>query len=62
MGITDVHRVRLFPLPLSSTTFNWFTSLTPGSIETWPNLEHKFHEYFYNGEVELNLSDLTAVR
>jgi hypothetical protein len=49
-------------LSLSSTPFSWFTSLTPGSIETWPSLEHKFHEYFYNGEVELRLSNLTTVR
>jgi hypothetical protein len=25
-------------------------------------LEHKFHDYFYNGEVELRLSDLTSLR
>jgi hypothetical protein len=36
--------------------------LNAGSIETWPSLEHKFHEYFYNGEVELRLSNLMVVR
>jgi hypothetical protein len=25
-------------------------------------LEQKFHEYFYNGEIELKLSDLTSIR
>jgi hypothetical protein len=25
-------------------------------------LEQKFHDYFYNGEVELRLSDLTSLR
>jgi hypothetical protein len=25
-------------------------------------LEERFHEYFYNGEIELKLSDLTIVR
>jgi hypothetical protein len=25
VGINDVHKVRLFPLYLSSTAFNWFT-------------------------------------
>jgi hypothetical protein len=25
-------------------------------------LEPKFHDYFYNGEVELRLSDLTSLR
>jgi hypothetical protein len=62
VGITDVHRVRLFPLSLSGTAFHWFTSLAPNTIDTWPALEQKFHDYFYNGEVELKLSDLTFVR
>jgi hypothetical protein len=62
VDITDVRRICLFLLSLSSTAFSWFTSLTLGSIETWPSLEHTFHEYFYNGEVELRLFDLTVVR
>jgi hypothetical protein len=60
--MTDVHRVRLFPLSLSGTAFNWFTSLAPNSIDTWTSLEQKFHNYFYNGEVELRLPDQTAIR
>jgi hypothetical protein len=62
VGIADVHRVRLFPLSLSGTVFSWFMSLTPNSVETWLSLEQKFHEYFYNGEVELRLSNLMPVR
>jgi hypothetical protein len=62
VGITDVHKIRLFPLSLSGTGFNWFTSLALDSINTWPCLEQKFHNYFYNGKVELRLSDLTLVR
>jgi hypothetical protein len=61
-SIMDVHTIRLFPLALSDTTFSWFTSLAHNSVDTWALLEHKFHEYFYNGEVELRLLDLTAVR
>jgi hypothetical protein len=57
-GITDMHKIRLFPLSLLGTTFNWFVSLTPSSIQTWEHLEQKFHEYFYNGETELRLSHL----
>jgi hypothetical protein len=60
VGITDVHRIWLFPL--SGPTFNWFTSLAPNTIDSWVALEQRFHDYFYNGEVELRLSDLTAVR
>jgi hypothetical protein len=36
--------------------------LSPGSVDTWPGLEQKFNDYFYNGEVELRLSDLTAIK
>jgi hypothetical protein len=36
--------------------------LSPSSINTWPGLEQKFHDYFYNGEVELGLSDLTSIK
>jgi hypothetical protein len=57
-----VHKIRLFPLPLSGTAFNWFVSLAPNSVHTWEHLEQKFHEYFYNGETELRLSHLAAVR
>jgi hypothetical protein len=62
VGVNDVHRVRLFLLSLSGMTFSWFTSLAPDSIDTWASLEEKFHEYFYNGETELKLSDLMWVR
>jgi hypothetical protein len=62
VGITDVHRIRLFPLSLSGTAFNWFTSLAPNSVDSWVALEQRFHDYFYNGEIELRLCDLTAVR
>jgi hypothetical protein len=60
--VNDVHRIRLFPLSLSGTSFNWFTSLAPNSVDNWVTLEQKFDDYFYNGEVELRLSDLTVVR
>jgi hypothetical protein len=62
VGITDIHKIRMFPLSLTGTAFNWFTSLPPNSIDSWDSLEPKFHDYFYNGEVELRLSDLTSLR
>jgi hypothetical protein len=61
VGVTGIHKIRLFSLSHFGTSFNWFTSLAPNSIGTWPSLEQKFHDYFYNGEVELRLSDLTIV-
>jgi hypothetical protein len=62
MGITDVHKIRMFLLSLTGVAFNWFTSLPPNSIDSWVRLEQKFHDYFYNGEVELRLSGLMSFR
>jgi hypothetical protein len=61
VGITDIHSIRMFPLSLTRTVFNWFTSLPLNSIDSWVSLEQKFRDYFYNGEVELRLSDLTSL-
>jgi hypothetical protein len=62
VGITDIQKIRMFPLSLTGIVFNWFTSLTLNSIDSWDSLEQKFHNYFYNGEVELRLSDLIYLR
>jgi hypothetical protein len=62
VGITDVHEIRMFPLSLTGATFNWFTFLPPNSIDSWVRLVQKFHDYFYNGEVELRLFDQTSLR
>jgi hypothetical protein len=62
VGITDVHKIRMFPLSLTGAVFNWFTSLPPILIDSWVSLEYKFHDYFYNVEVELWLSDLMSLR
>jgi DNA repair ATPase RecN len=62
VGITDVHKIRMFPLSLTGVAFNWFTSLPLNLIDSWASLEQKFHDYFYNGEVEHRLSDLASLR
>jgi hypothetical protein len=62
VGFTDVHKIRMFPLPFTRAVFNWFTSLPPNSIDYWVSLKQKFHDYFYNGEVELRLSELMSSR
>jgi hypothetical protein len=54
--------LRWFCHTLTRAAFNWFTSLPPNSIDSWVSLEQKFHDYFYNREVELRLSDLTYLR
>jgi hypothetical protein len=62
VGNTDVHKIRMFPLSLIGAAFNWFTSLPLYSIDSWASSEQRFHDYFYNGEVELRLFDLTSLR
>jgi hypothetical protein len=58
----DTIKLRMFPLALSGMAFTWFTSLAPNSIFTWAQLEQKFQEYFYSGDIELRLSHLTAIK
>jgi hypothetical protein len=38
IGITNVHRVRLFPLSLLGSTFSWFTSLAPNMVDVTPQV------------------------
>ena len=59
---SDIYKLRLFPLSLSGAAFTWFISLPPNSIHNWPDLEQKFHQYFFTGETELRLSHLTSVK
>jgi hypothetical protein len=34
VGITDIHKIMMFPLSLTGIAFNWFTSLPPNSIDS----------------------------
>jgi hypothetical protein len=54
--------VRLFSLSLTSTSFSWFSSLAPNSIDSWDQLEQKFHDHFFSGSYQLKLTDLTSLR
>nr|ABA92239.1 retrotransposon protein, putative, unclassified [Oryza sativa Japonica Group] len=59
---SDIFKLSLFSLSLSGNAFTWFTSLPVNSIHTWAQLEEQFHDYFYTGETELRLCDLTSVK
>jgi hypothetical protein len=58
----EAYRVRLFSLSLTDIAFGWYTTLLPNSINSWEELERKFHEHFFSGEYELELADLASVR
>jgi hypothetical protein len=57
----EAYRVRLFSLSLAGTTFAWYATPPPNSINYWEKLEQKFHERFFS-EHELELADLSSVR
>ena len=58
----DVFRVRLFSLSLTGTAFAWYAALPPNSINSWADMEQRFHEHFFTGDYELGLADLASVR
>jgi hypothetical protein len=49
-------------LSLAGTAFVWFSSLAPNSIDSWDQLEQKFHNHFFSGSYQLKLTNLTSVR
>jgi hypothetical protein len=61
-GTYNSLKVRLFSLSLIGTAFVWFSSLAPKSIDSWDQLEQKFHGHFFSGSYQLKLTDLTSVR
>jgi hypothetical protein len=58
----ETYRVRLFSLSLTSTAFAWYATLPPNSINSWEELEEKFHEHFFSKEHKLELAYLASVR
>ena len=50
----------MFSLSLSGTAFSWFSALAPNYVQTWSQLERKFHDHFYNDENKLRLCHLIS--
>ena len=46
---SEALKIRFFSLSLSGSAFSWFASLPAGSIQSWADLEKRFHAYFYTG-------------
>jgi hypothetical protein len=59
MGKHFVFVYFLYPLLVP---FAWYAALPPNYINSWNDLESKFHEHFFFGEYELGLADLALVR
>jgi hypothetical protein len=58
----EAFRVRYFPLSSTDPTFQWFTSLHPQSVNTWKDLEQKFHAHYFSGSTEQKLIDLATLK
>jgi hypothetical protein len=58
----EAFRFRYFPLSLTGSAFQWFTSLPPQSVDTWRELEQKFHAHYFSGSTEKKLIDLTTLK
>jgi Cu/Ag efflux pump CusA len=58
----EAFRVRYFPLSLTGSAFQWFTSLPPQSVSTWRDLEQKFHAHYFSGSTEKKLIDLATLK
>ena len=54
-------KLRLFPNFLTGTAFVWYTTLTPGSIQTWQQMEEVFHVQFFQIEPEVFMVDLARL-
>ncbi|KAK1649762.1 hypothetical protein QYE76_067567 [Lolium multiflorum] len=48
ISASDELRVRYFSQSLTGSAFGWYTSLPPNSIQTWKQLEERFHEQYHS--------------
>jgi hypothetical protein len=58
----EAFRVHLVSLSLTGTTFTWYATLPPNSINSENDLESKFYEHLFSKEHELGLADSATVR
>jgi hypothetical protein len=56
MADGEAFHVRLFSLSLTGTAFAWYAALPPNSINSWNDVESKFHEHFFFREYEFGLA------
>jgi hypothetical protein len=57
----EAFHVHLFFLSLTGTAFEWYIALSPNYINSWNDLESKFHEHFFSSEYKLGLANLALV-
>jgi hypothetical protein len=62
ISVSDPLRVRFFSQSLTGPAFGWYTSLEPGSIRTWKQLDEQFHIQYHSEATEVGIADLAQVR
>ncbi|KAK1607966.1 hypothetical protein QYE76_031639 [Lolium multiflorum] len=58
ISASDELRVRYFSQSLTGSAFGWYTSLPPNSVQTWKQLEERFHEQYHSEASEAGIADL----
>ncbi|KAK1626903.1 hypothetical protein QYE76_001218 [Lolium multiflorum] len=61
ISASDELRVRYFSQSLTGSAFGWYTSLPPNSIQTWKQLEERFHEQYHSEASEAGIADLAQL-
>ena len=54
----DVIMAKLFIGTLKGVAFDWFRSLSPGSINSWIDLKNRFLSRFYEDDTEVTMDKL----
>ncbi|KAK1626281.1 hypothetical protein QYE76_000596 [Lolium multiflorum] len=62
ISASDALRVRFFSQSLTGSAFGWYTSLPPNSVQTWKQMEERFHEQYHSEASEAGIADLAQVR
>ena len=54
-------KLRLFPNLLTGAAFTWYTTLPRNSIQSWQEMERKFHTQFFKVQLEVCIEELSRV-
>ncbi|XP_050117711.1 uncharacterized protein LOC126595470 [Malus sylvestris] len=58
---SDFHKLRLFNFSLTGSAFTWYINLSPNFIQSWEELVEKFHEQFYQPEMDVFMLSLARM-
>ncbi|KAK1694451.1 hypothetical protein QYE76_011148 [Lolium multiflorum] len=62
ISASDELRVRYFSQSLTGSAFGWYTSLPPNSVQTWKQLEERFHEQYHSEASEAGIAGTSTTK